>query len=62
MNSIAIASPNFRSLQPKIHPLHALMQAWESEEADEPQQESESDLMVMLSGMPGQVAGLHSVE
>jgi hypothetical protein len=54
MNSIAIPAPGLNPAQTKIHPLQALMQAWEKESADEPQEESETELMVMLSGMVGQ--------
>lgn len=54
MNSVAIHSPSVGFTQTKIHPLQALMRAWESEAAEEPSAESEAELMVMLSGMPGQ--------
>ncbi|MFN0316391.1 MAG: hypothetical protein ACKVQA_15305 [Burkholderiales bacterium] len=52
MNSIAIPAPTLNPVPNKIHPLQALMQAWEKEDAEEP--ESETELMVMLSGMVGQ--------
>ena len=54
MNNIAISAPGSNPVQAKIHPLHALMQAWEKEDAEESQEESETELMVMLSGMVGQ--------